>query len=129
MIQQVDNGGEILRRDGKKITALREKEAKKAIAIFVAAALPRLVRFRKENGSFERFFQLAKLSELRTVVSRKRVNRQSFQGIENGLPSFSGRACGNKAASDEPRTAVNKRDSRAFALRSDDGIAFPISDA
>jgi len=26
------------------------------------------VRFRKENGSFERFFQLAKLSELRTVV-------------------------------------------------------------
>lgn len=68
MIQQVDNGGEILRRDGKKITALREKEAKKAIAIFVAAALPRLVRFRKENGSFERFFQLAKLSKFRTVV-------------------------------------------------------------
>ena len=77
-----------------KITALREEKAKKAIGILIAAALPRLVRFGKEDGSIQLFLELMKLRKFRAIIQRKAMNRQAGQSGSNSLTRFSGRSGG-----------------------------------
>lgn len=73
-----------------EITALGKEEAKKIVGIFIAASLPRLMRFGEENGSAKLLLQFTELSKLGAVVERKAMNRQPIKGVENSLSGGSG---------------------------------------
>ena len=94
VIQVVESRGEVSGRNRVEITALREEKAKKAIGILIAAALPGLVRFGKEDGRIQLFLELMKLRKFRAIVQRKAMNRQAGQSRNNRLTRFSGRSCG-----------------------------------
>lgn len=94
VIQVVESRGEVSGRNRVEITALREEKAKKAIGILIAATLPGLVRFGKEDGSVQLFLKLMKLRKFRAIVQRKAMNRQAGQSRNNRLTRFSGRPGG-----------------------------------
>ena len=94
VIKVVENRGKVSGRNREEITALGEEKAKKAIGILIAAALPRLVRFGKEDGSIQLLLELMKLRKFRAIVQRKAMNRQADQSGSNSLTRFSGRSGG-----------------------------------
>ena len=95
-MKDVENRGKISGRNRVEITALREEKAKKAIGILIAAALPGLVRFGKEDGRIQLFLKLMKLRKFRAIVQRKAMNRQAGQSRSNRLTRFSGSSGGHQ---------------------------------
>ena len=110
-----------------EITAFREEKAKKAVGILVAATLPGLVRFGKEDKGIQLFLELAEFREFRSIVQREAMNRQASQGGYNSLACFGCRSGSYECTLNVARTAINECDSCSFSSGTDDRIAFPIT--
>ena len=128
VIDKIENTLEFSLRNIEEIAALGEERTKQAIGIFIAASLPGLMRLGEENRSIELTFKFPKLCKFRTIVKRKAVNREAFEGIHNGHSGFRCIFRMNNPCTDVTASAVNERNNRAFTLGAAKGIAFPITD-
>lgn len=123
----MENGGEIGRGNGAEIAALGKEEAEKAVGVLIAATLPGLVGFGKENGSVELSFKGMEISELRAVVQGKAENRHPLESGKDGSSCIFSSSGRDRIAADEARLSINQSNGSAFAASANDGIAFPIA--
>lgn len=126
-VDEINNSLKLIIRNGKEIAALREKEAKKIVNVFVAAAFPRRMRLSKENRSVQGSFDFPEEREFGTIVEGNTEDRTAMKSFQHSLLGFFRTFTAQASGAEEARFTIDHGNNPAFTNSTANRVTFPVA--